>query len=187
MLKFAVFYDRPKNSIHWKSHLSNERHESKNICSTAGTYIFTVYKTHVHTFMHVKVSPKEPRKTIFAKLGGTWLSRDSYGVYVVVTGSTWLLRGLYPDLYRENRLAWLLYGTASCEGVAVALRIPCKRFIFVHVQAETNILAWIHRLACYLCQVSNLMSHACIFFLRCSQRDLAGAAILPCTRMRCFE
>ena len=42
--------------------------------------------------------------TIFAKCNGTWLSCGNYGVYVAVTGSTWLLRSLCPTLFRENRI-----------------------------------------------------------------------------------
>ena len=37
-----------------------------------------------------------------------WCLHGCYGVYVAVVGSTWLLQGLQPVLFRENRLAWLI-------------------------------------------------------------------------------
>ena len=44
-----------------------------------------------------KPVPEEPRKTIFAKLSGTWLSCGNYGVYVALTG-------LCLAVLREDRL-----------------------------------------------------------------------------------
>ena len=38
------------------------------------------------------------------------------GYVVAVTGYIWLLRGIYPSLFRENCNAWLIYGTAFLEG-----------------------------------------------------------------------
>ena len=46
-------------------------------------------------------------KTILAKLSGKWLSCGSYGVYVAVTGSLWLvagLQGLGPAPFSESAL-----------------------------------------------------------------------------------
>ena len=39
------------------------------------------------------------KSEIFAKLSGTWLSRGSYGVFMAVMGSSWLLRGLRPFFF----------------------------------------------------------------------------------------
>ena len=43
-------------------------------------------------------------------------SCGSYGVYMAVTGSPWLvvLQGLGPTLLRKNHLAWLLRDTFTC-------------------------------------------------------------------------
>ena len=45
----------------------------------------------------------------FSKLSGTGLSRDSYWVYVAVTGYTWMLWGLRPAVFRENCLAYVAH------------------------------------------------------------------------------
>ena len=57
-------------------------------------------------------SRNEPRKTIFTKLRGTWLSRCGYGVRL---RPKWLLRGLrgyygvyVPLCFAKNLLSWLL-------------------------------------------------------------------------------
>ena len=49
---------------------------------------FQIRNIHIRLWSHIHVKvPYEPRKTIFAKLSGSWLSRGSYGIYVAVTGS----------------------------------------------------------------------------------------------------
>ena len=45
-----------------------------------------------------KAASLESRNTIFAKLCGTRLSRSSYGVFAIITGYTWLLRGAHGNL-----------------------------------------------------------------------------------------
>ena len=84
------------------------------------------------------------RKTIFAKLNGTWIARGSYGVYVAVTGSMWLLRGLCPGGFfsRENRLEYSSYSmymiyfrdgvTVPYPSVEIRIEIMCWHFNAMH-------------------------------------------------------
>ena len=57
---------------------------------------------------HVKAGPVSAMWDEFAKLSGTWLSHGSYGSYMAVTRSTWLIQGLRPALSCENHWAWLI-------------------------------------------------------------------------------
>ena len=61
-------------------------------------------------------------RTIFTKVSEMWLSRGSYGVYVAVMKSMWLLRGLRPVLFRKKKIAFRgSYGTDLREGVTTSM------------------------------------------------------------------
>ena len=78
-----------------------------------------VLKTHLEPFREpLKVPPVDSKRTLSSKsapsriyksherqFSRNWVGR---GYLVAVTGSTWLLRGLRPATFRENRLACLL-------------------------------------------------------------------------------
>ena len=53
-------------------------------------------------------------------LSEKWLSRGSYGVYVAVTGSSWLLQGTSLPLFVKIALHGA-YGADLSEGVTAAL------------------------------------------------------------------
>ena len=73
-----------------------------NIDILIGLYTKNLYTISYH-YAAVTPSRNSPShrshvKHLFAKLSRTWLSRDSYGVYVAITGSTWKIRGVRPAL-----------------------------------------------------------------------------------------
>ena len=48
------------------------------------------------------------KTVLWSRVGRTWLSRGSCGVYMAVTGSLCGCYGVYSPLFCENRLVWLL-------------------------------------------------------------------------------
>ena len=76
-------------------------------------YMSPMLRSHLH------VKSTVPRKSHVRQFSRNWVGRDylvavtgsmrgCYGMCVVVTGCTWLLRVCVPIVFRENRLAWLL-------------------------------------------------------------------------------
>ena len=71
-------------------------------------------------------SQKSNTRWFSKTLRGTWLSCGSYRVYAAVTGSTWLLRGLYVHLFCAKMVLRGSYRTDLHEGVTTSTALPTR-------------------------------------------------------------
>ena len=91
------------------------------MCRPTRSSLSIFFSLEIRSVMPQRLSHTSSRKSSsrkshvrkLAKLSGTWLSRGSYGLYFVVTGSTWLSRGLRPSPFSRK----IINGRDLREGV----------------------------------------------------------------------
>ena len=127
-------------------------------------------------FHRLKSRPVKATKGKERKRSGTWLYRGSYGVYMVVTGSTWQLRGL-------RGTNWYMY---MYMHVGTAKILKTETFCYLdHVTARRRIIDLMHwrhgSMTTTPCWGSRLVAHArtcCVGRARwCSQGLSASQSV----------